>query len=176
MRLYETTFIINPQTDDATINAQVGAVSDVITKGGGKIVFENRIGTRRLAYPINKLTQGYYANLVFESPAEALPLLEIHYRHNPEYIRNLTVVFEGDLERLLRRHGVGEDEPELPEPRDEDADDEDDDRRRRRGPVGRRETRPYGQAPRPAAATEAAPPKPEAETDENGPENEDYES
>ena len=153
MKLYETTFIINPQTDDATIDAQVKAVSDVITNNGGKIVLDNRIGTRRLAYPIRKLTQGYYANLVFESPIEALPALDIHYRHNEEYLRNLTVLFEGDLDRLLRRHGVIEDEPEekpeaKPKP-EKPAESENG------GPVGRRETAAEA-APAEEAATETA--------------------
>ena len=62
MRTYETTFIVNPQTDNATIDSQVGAISKLISDNGGEIINENRMGTRRLAYPIQKLTQGilYY--------------------------------------------------------------------------------------------------------------------
>jgi small subunit ribosomal protein S6 len=103
VRLYETTFIINPQSDDATIDRQVKAVSELITTNGGKIVFEDRIGTRRLAYEIRGLTQGYYANFVFEGPASVLPVLDRHYRLEEPYIRFLTTIFEGDVEAIRER-------------------------------------------------------------------------
>lgn len=99
MRLYETTFIVNPQTDDATIDRQVKDIADIITNAGGKIVQENRMGTRRMAYLIRGLAQGYYANLVFEAPATTLADLERHFRFGEAYLRNLTVLFEGELEK-----------------------------------------------------------------------------
>ena len=82
MRVYETTFIVNPQTDDATIDQQVVAISDLIARYGGKVLREDRMGTRRLAYPINKLTQGYYHSFIFEAPQEVLPELERYFRIN----------------------------------------------------------------------------------------------
>jgi small subunit ribosomal protein S6 len=103
VRLYETTFIINPQSDDASIDRQVKAVSDLIAANGGKIVFEDRVGTRRLAYEIRGLNQGYYANFIFEAPASVLPALDRHYRLEEPYIRYLTTVFEGDVEAIRER-------------------------------------------------------------------------
>lgn len=103
MRLYETTFIINPQSDDASIDRQVRAVADLITGNGGKIVFEDRVGTRRLAYEIRGLNQGYYANMIFEAPASVLPILDRHYRLEEPYIRYLTTLFEGDVEAIKER-------------------------------------------------------------------------
>lgn len=101
MRLYETTFLINPQTDDATIDKHVQSVKDVISNQGGKVVLDNRMGTRRLAYEIDGLTQAYYTNLIFEAPAKALSPLERHFRLGEVYLRNLTVLFEGNLEQML---------------------------------------------------------------------------
>ncbi len=97
MRLYETTFIINPQTDDATIDSQVRAVTELITAGGGKIVYENRMGTRRMAYPIKKHTQGYYANFIFEGPKTIVTDIDRHMRLGEGYLRHLTVVYEGTV-------------------------------------------------------------------------------
>ncbi|MFH1299837.1 MAG: 30S ribosomal protein S6, partial [Planctomycetota bacterium] len=62
MNLYETTFIVNPQSDDASLDRQVKSITDLITANGGKILKEDRMGTRRLAYEIQGLTQGYYTN------------------------------------------------------------------------------------------------------------------
>lgn len=100
MRTYETTFIVNPQTDDATIDNQVGAISKLITDNGGKILHENRMGTRRLAYPIQKLTQGYYTTFVYEGTAKILPILDRHFNLGESYLRHMTILFEGNLERL----------------------------------------------------------------------------
>jgi small subunit ribosomal protein S6 len=104
MRVYETTFIVNPQTDDATIDQQVSAVTDLITRHGGTILAEDRMGTRRLAYPIKKLTQGYYHTLVFEAPQATLPELDRYFRLNEAYLRYLTILFEGNSEELRRKH------------------------------------------------------------------------
>ena len=100
MTLYETTFIINPQTDDATIDRHVRQVADLINENSGTIRFEDHMGTRRLAYEILGLTQGYYASFIFEAPTKLLPALERHYKLNESYIRHLTVRYEGDTEKL----------------------------------------------------------------------------
>jgi small subunit ribosomal protein S6 len=97
VRTYETTFIINPQSDDAAIDRHVVAVADVIKNNGGNLLRENRLGTRRLAYMINGLAQGYYATLIFEGPIELLPSLERFYKLEDAYVRFLTVCFEGEL-------------------------------------------------------------------------------
>lgn len=96
MRRYETTFVVNPQADDATIDRQVTAVLDIIKNDGGQILRENRMGTRRLAYPVANLTQGYYTSIIFESEPIVLPKLDRHYKLEEPYVRFLTVLFEGD--------------------------------------------------------------------------------
>lgn len=103
MRIYETTFIINPQSDDATIEKHVGDIKDIITSKNGKIINENHMGTRRLAYDINKLTQGYYATFLYEAETDVLPLLEHHFKVNEAYIRDLTVRIECDPQDYLKQ-------------------------------------------------------------------------
>jgi len=98
MRLYETTFILGPQADEATFDRQVKAISDLIERNQGKIVKEHRVGIRRLAYPIQKYTQGYYTRIIFEGNNSLLTELERFYKLEEPYIRFLTVIFEGDPE------------------------------------------------------------------------------
>ncbi|RKX23780.1 MAG: 30S ribosomal protein S6, partial [Candidatus Zixiibacteriota bacterium] len=78
MRTYETVFVINPQTDDATIDRHVTAVVDIIKNDGGEVHRENRLGTRRLAYEINGLVQGFFASIIFDGPTSVLPKLDRH--------------------------------------------------------------------------------------------------
>ena len=103
MRNYETTFIINPQSDDATIEKHVADIKDIITTSKGTIINENHMGTRRLAYEIEKLTQGYYATFLYEAPAEVLPLLDHHFKINDAFIRDLTVRIECDPQEYLKQ-------------------------------------------------------------------------
>lgn len=101
MRIYETTFIVNPQSDDSTIESKVKAVTDLIASNGGKVIHENRIGTRRLAYAIKRLTQGYYTSLIFEAEPVILPTLERMYKLDEAFIRYLTVIYEGNVKELI---------------------------------------------------------------------------
>jgi len=97
MRVYETTFILSPQADDAAFDRQIKAVSDLISRYKGKVLEEDRWGVRRLAYAIKKFTQGYYTRIVFEGNNTILKELDRFYRLEEPYIRNLTVAFEGKL-------------------------------------------------------------------------------
>jgi small subunit ribosomal protein S6 len=113
--IYETTFIVNPQSDDASLDQHVQAVAGVITGNGGQILRENRMGTRRLAYEIQGLTQGYYASFIFEAPASVLPLLDRHFKLEEPYIRYLTIRFEGTVPPEEERVAEREPEPERAE-------------------------------------------------------------
>ncbi len=99
MRLYETTFIVNPQTDDASIDRQVQSVTELITSHGGKIVREDRMGTRRMMFAIGGLNQGYYASIIFEGSQSLLPELERMYKIEEAYLRSMTILYEGDPEQ-----------------------------------------------------------------------------
>jgi len=101
VRIYETTFIINPQTDDASIDREVRSVTDLITQNGGKIIHEDRLGTRRLAYPIKGLMQGYYSSFIFEGPIQIPPILDRHFKLGEAYLRYLTILFEGDVKSFM---------------------------------------------------------------------------
>ena len=125
MRTYETTFIINPQSDDSAIDQHVNAVTDLITGNGGNILRLNRIGTRRLAYDIQKLSQGYYTDIIFDGPVSLLGVLDRFYKLEEPYIRFLTVRFEGDLPPE-QDSGSGDSDEDADESRDKDDDDSDD--------------------------------------------------
>jgi len=114
MGIYDTTFIVNPQIDDATIDREVQSVSDLISNNGGKIIHQARIGTRRLAYPINKLTQGYYTTGIFEGPSQILPVLDRQFKLGEVFVRHLTILYEGDVKAFMepvKAEAPAEEEP-----------------------------------------------------------------
>ncbi|GEM_PF-647802 len=100
MQVYETTFILSPQADDAAFDRQINAITNLINKFNGKLLHEDRWGIRRLAYPIKKFNQGFYTRMIFEGNGALLEEIERHFKIEEPYLRYLTVIFEGDLERI----------------------------------------------------------------------------
>jgi small subunit ribosomal protein S6 len=93
-RKYETTFIVNASLDDPQVDSVIGRVQDTITKNGGAIVAINKWGRKRLSYPINKKTNGFYVNLEFEAPGTVLALLERSFQLDEMILRYLTIVLD----------------------------------------------------------------------------------
>ena len=93
-RLYETTFIVNASLDDPQVESVITRVQDTITKNGGSIEAVNKWGRKRLSYPINKKTNGFYVNLEFQAPGTLLALLERSFQLDELILRHLTLVLD----------------------------------------------------------------------------------
>lgn len=93
-RTYETTFIVNASLDDAQVDSVIGRVQDTITKNGGTVEALNKWGRKRLAYSINKKTNGYYVNIEFQAPNTLLAILERSFQLDEMILRYLTVVLD----------------------------------------------------------------------------------
>lgn len=63
---YETLFIVDVQQGEDNVKALVEKFTGLIA-ANGTIESVNEWGTRRLAYPINDLTEGYYVLVNFKS-------------------------------------------------------------------------------------------------------------
>jgi small subunit ribosomal protein S6 len=69
-------------------------VQDTITKNGGAIEAVNKWGRKRLAYAINKRTNGFYVNLEFTAPGTVMALLERTYQLDEMVLRHLTIILD----------------------------------------------------------------------------------
>ena len=61
MRPYEVMVILDPDTDDRSVQPTLEQFLTVITKGGGTVNSLDIWGRRRLAYEIQKKSEGIYA-------------------------------------------------------------------------------------------------------------------
>ena len=75
MRPYEVMVILDPETDERSVQPTLEQYLTVITKGGGTVENLDIWGRRRLAYEIRKKSEGIYAviNLTAE-PADVKEL------------------------------------------------------------------------------------------------------
>lgn len=72
MNNYELLYIIDNDASDEAKEATMAKIAAVITDNGGTVDSVDKWGTKRLAYPINYKSEGYYV-LVNFSAAAALP-------------------------------------------------------------------------------------------------------
>jgi small subunit ribosomal protein S6 len=99
MRVYEVLFIIAPNTEEGDIETLVTQLSDVITNQGASIAKTDRMGRRRLAYPIGKFTEGHYVVLTVEGTGSEIAEVERRMRVNDAIIRYITIRIDEDLKR-----------------------------------------------------------------------------
>ncbi|MBQ4420694.1 MAG: 30S ribosomal protein S6 [Synergistales bacterium] len=91
VKQYETVFIMTPVLSDEQIKETVGKYQTLLKEGGAEIVDENNWGMRKLAYPIQKKTSGYYYLIEFKAEGSLIAKLETAYKRDERLLRFLTV-------------------------------------------------------------------------------------
>jgi small subunit ribosomal protein S6 len=87
---YETVFILTPVLSDVQMKEAVEKFRSVITENGGEIVNEENWGLRKLAYPIQKKSTGFYNLFDFKVEPDVIAKLELAFRRDERVIRFLT--------------------------------------------------------------------------------------
>lgn len=91
MRDYELMVVLTPELDDDGVGATTERVRSLVTARGGEVVDVQPWGRRRLAYPIQKFRDGYYAVAKLKLDPEAAEPLERSLRLAEPVIRHLLV-------------------------------------------------------------------------------------
>jgi len=87
---YEVLFVIANALDDEKKEATVEIVKGIIGDGG-EVTRVDVIGTRRLAYPINKKHEGYYVLVEFNAPPELPKELDRRLRISDDVVRHIII-------------------------------------------------------------------------------------
>jgi small subunit ribosomal protein S6 len=96
IRTYETVFITDPTLTDDEERSVVDAFTAVVTDGGGVFAANDRMGRRRLAYPIKKFEDGVYTRFLYDSEGSVPKELDRRLRISDKVIRHMTVSMELD--------------------------------------------------------------------------------
>ncbi len=91
MNQYETVFILTPVLSDDQMKETVNKFKGLLTDGGAEIINEEFWGLKKLAYPIQKKSTGFYVMIEFKAEPELIKKLEVAYRRDEKIIRFLTV-------------------------------------------------------------------------------------
>ena len=90
MNSYETLFVISPELSEDATKALVEKFTGLIAENGelGEV---SEWGRRRLAYPINDMTEGYYVLVNFKSASDFPAELERIFKITDGILREIVV-------------------------------------------------------------------------------------
>ncbi len=91
---YETVFIMTPVLSDEQMKEAVSKFQDYLKQNGAEIIFENHWGLRKLTYPIQKKSTGFYHLIEFKADSQLISKLELEFKRDERVIRFLTVALD----------------------------------------------------------------------------------
>ncbi len=106
MRTYEVLFILSPQVPEEETASLITDFKRVAESTGAKLTNEEAWGRRRLAYPIQKFTEGNYHLFVFDTD-QSLSELDRRMRNSDRILRHMIVRTDLDhkrAEKLAKRN------------------------------------------------------------------------
>lgn len=93
MRNYETIFVLRPNLEEEARVAMIEKFKGIISTAG-EIKNVDEWGTRKLAYEIQKLREGYYVHINFMAQTDLPKELERNFRIADEVIRYIVINLE----------------------------------------------------------------------------------
>jgi small subunit ribosomal protein S6 len=89
-------YIGTPETADEDITRLNETIQQIIENEGGAVVRTDAMGRRKLAYPIQKKTEGHYTLFEIEGSGQEIAELERRMRVNDAVMRFITVRVDED--------------------------------------------------------------------------------
>lgn len=90
MNNYETVFILTPVLSDVQVKEAVEKFQSVLKDAGAKLSQSENWGLKKMAYPIQKKSTGFYTLFQFEGAGEVVEQLELAFRRDERILRFLT--------------------------------------------------------------------------------------
>jgi len=91
---YETVFITTPVLSEEQMKETVEKFRNILRKNQAEVVHEESWGLRKLAYPIDKKSTGFYHLLEFKAEGNTVDNLEVEFKRDERIIRFLTVTLD----------------------------------------------------------------------------------
>ncbi len=92
MTKYEMLYILDPSLTDEARDGIIQKIDDLVSKNGGVIEKTDRWGMKKLQYPINYKSEGYYVLMTFEAAKTLI-----------EEIKRVIGITDGVIRRLITK-------------------------------------------------------------------------
>ena len=123
MRLYEIVYIFDATLDEDSVNKKLEKFHPLVIEKSGEVVAVDHWGVRQMAYPVKKQGTGYYVVAQVRAEVNGLPEFERVISLDPELLRYLIVLNEGEP---TTGHSLLGAAPPSQADKDKDKDDDDD--------------------------------------------------
>jgi small subunit ribosomal protein S6 len=87
MNKYESLYILKPDIEEEARKALIEKFKTLVEQNGGKVEKVDEWGTRKLAYEIDYIKEGYYVLMTFESGPQLPAELERNYNISDSVLR-----------------------------------------------------------------------------------------
>jgi len=104
MRQYETMVMLSPDLEEEGVEERITNFEKQITDNGGEILSVDRLGKKRLAYPINNQRHGNYFVVTYKSELKIIQEIERQLRLDEDSWRFMTVRMDAALLRKLEKN------------------------------------------------------------------------
>ena len=108
LKNYETVFIMTPLLNEVQMQETVEKFRQVLKENGADIIHEENWGLKKLAYPIQKKSTGFYHLVEFAGPSTIVDALELAYRRDEKIVRFLTTALDKHAVAYNLRRRSGE--------------------------------------------------------------------
>ncbi len=120
MNNYETLYVLKPTLTDEETAANIEKIEAILVKNGAEILATDKMGMRRLAYPVEKNERGVYTIVYYKAEGTLINELERNLKFNEEVIKYLTVKYTkqkevAQFEKLVAAANVVKEEPKTEE-------------------------------------------------------------
>ena len=92
MTKYEMLYILDASLTDEVRDGIIQKIEDLVSKNGGVIEKTDRWGVKKLQYPINYKSEGYYVLMTFEAAKTLI-----------EEIKRVIGITDGVIRRLITK-------------------------------------------------------------------------
>ena len=76
MKKYEMLYVLDATLSDESRDAIIAKFEDIVKNGGGNVEGSEKWGVKKLAYPIDYKSEGYYVLMTFECEPSAIKEIE----------------------------------------------------------------------------------------------------
>ena len=91
MRRYETIFIASPTLTDEQSDELVKQYEGIIAEQGGELLKTDKWGRKKLAYEVQKFSEGYYTLFEMNAGPNLIAELERRFRNHDSVIKYMSV-------------------------------------------------------------------------------------
>ncbi len=108
LKNYETVFILNPVLSETQMKDTVEKFKKVLVDNNAEIINEENWGLKKLAYPIQHKTTGFYNLFEFKADSQIVATFEIEFKRDEKVLRFLTTALDKHALEYNRKRKKGE--------------------------------------------------------------------